>query len=218
MCRVGFLWRGGCGTCQSRGLEKKEKKKKIFPSSLAVRELVDGVITPETSCLFCVCVCVCPQSPIISQFFPTLLLWTFSALLPTIVYYSTVADAQLTTCSAETHTQTATHTHTQTASSLRFPNESCQILLKSERQLTANQGRPKRERAAPVSQSYSSTERHQMPLSQLRERERETEDKGQREEERKREPERKREEERKREPDKAQRNEGEAERSAEPCD
>src|SRR4029434_10421186 len=57
MCRVGFLWRGGCGTCQSRGLEKKEKKKKIFPSSLAVRELVDGVITPETSCLFCVCVC-----------------------------------------------------------------------------------------------------------------------------------------------------------------
>uniref|UniRef100_A0A3B4YTB4 Transmembrane protein 63B n=1 Tax=Stegastes partitus TaxID=144197 RepID=A0A3B4YTB4_9TELE len=33
------------------------------------------------------------QSPIISQFFPTLLLWSFSALLPTIVYYSTLGEA-----------------------------------------------------------------------------------------------------------------------------
>ncbi|KAF3702750.1 CSC1-like protein 1 Transmembrane protein 63A [Channa argus] len=33
------------------------------------------------------------NSPIISQFFPTLLLWSFSALLPTIVYYSTLAEA-----------------------------------------------------------------------------------------------------------------------------
>lgn len=33
------------------------------------------------------------QSPIISQFFPTLLLWSFSALLPTIVYYSTIGEA-----------------------------------------------------------------------------------------------------------------------------
>ncbi|XP_047430391.1 CSC1-like protein 1 [Mugil cephalus] len=33
------------------------------------------------------------NSPIISQYFPTLLLWTFSALLPTIVYYSTLAEA-----------------------------------------------------------------------------------------------------------------------------
>ncbi|XP_033503911.1 CSC1-like protein 1 [Epinephelus lanceolatus] len=33
------------------------------------------------------------NSPIISQFFPTLLLWTFSALLPTIVYYSTIGEA-----------------------------------------------------------------------------------------------------------------------------
>lgn len=33
------------------------------------------------------------NSPIISQFFPTLLLWTFSALLPTIVYYSTLGEA-----------------------------------------------------------------------------------------------------------------------------
>uniref|UniRef100_A0A8C9ZQ93 Transmembrane protein 63A n=1 Tax=Sander lucioperca TaxID=283035 RepID=A0A8C9ZQ93_SANLU len=33
------------------------------------------------------------NSPIISQFFPTLLLWSFSALLPTIVYYSTIGEA-----------------------------------------------------------------------------------------------------------------------------
>ncbi|KAM3602747.1 uncharacterized protein V6R79_010001 [Siganus canaliculatus] len=33
------------------------------------------------------------NSPIVSQFFPTLLLWTFSALLPTIVYYSTLGEA-----------------------------------------------------------------------------------------------------------------------------
>uniref|UniRef100_A0A665V728 Transmembrane protein 63A n=1 Tax=Echeneis naucrates TaxID=173247 RepID=A0A665V728_ECHNA len=33
------------------------------------------------------------NSPIVSQFLPTLLLWTFSALLPTIVYYSTLAEA-----------------------------------------------------------------------------------------------------------------------------
>ncbi|XP_063079482.1 CSC1-like protein 1 [Engraulis encrasicolus] len=36
------------------------------------------------------------NSPIISQFFPTLLLWTFSALLPTIVYYSTIGEAHWT--------------------------------------------------------------------------------------------------------------------------
>ncbi|KAM4633921.1 CSC1-like protein 1 [Polymixia lowei] len=33
------------------------------------------------------------NSAIISQFFPTLLLWSFSALLPTIVYYSTLGEA-----------------------------------------------------------------------------------------------------------------------------
>uniref|UniRef100_A0A3B3Z797 Uncharacterized protein n=1 Tax=Periophthalmus magnuspinnatus TaxID=409849 RepID=A0A3B3Z797_9GOBI len=33
------------------------------------------------------------NSPIISQFFPTLLLWSFSALLPTVVYYSTLGEA-----------------------------------------------------------------------------------------------------------------------------
>ncbi|XP_077366549.1 CSC1-like protein 1 [Festucalex cinctus] len=33
------------------------------------------------------------NSPIISQFFPTFLLWCFSALLPTIVYYSTLGEA-----------------------------------------------------------------------------------------------------------------------------
>ncbi|KAM9783339.1 CSC1-like protein 1 [Neosynchiropus ocellatus] len=33
------------------------------------------------------------NNPIISQFFPTLLLWSFSALLPTIVYYSTLGEA-----------------------------------------------------------------------------------------------------------------------------
>ncbi|XP_069370790.1 CSC1-like protein 1 isoform X2 [Paralichthys olivaceus] len=33
------------------------------------------------------------NSPIVSQFFPTLLLSTFSALLPTVVYYSTLGEA-----------------------------------------------------------------------------------------------------------------------------
>ncbi|XP_051792617.1 CSC1-like protein 1 isoform X2 [Acanthochromis polyacanthus] len=33
------------------------------------------------------------NSPIISQFFPTLLLWSFSALLPTMVYYSTLGES-----------------------------------------------------------------------------------------------------------------------------
>ncbi|KAF5914083.1 hypothetical protein HPG69_010242 [Diceros bicornis minor] len=37
------------------------------------------------------------NDPIISQFFPTLLLWSFSALLPTIVYYSTLLESHWTT-------------------------------------------------------------------------------------------------------------------------
>ncbi|XP_017579513.1 CSC1-like protein 1 [Pygocentrus nattereri] len=36
------------------------------------------------------------NSAIISQFFPTLLLWSFSALLPTVVYYSTLLEAHWT--------------------------------------------------------------------------------------------------------------------------
>lgn len=36
------------------------------------------------------------NSAIISQFFPTLLLWTFSALLPTVVYYSTLGESHWT--------------------------------------------------------------------------------------------------------------------------
>ncbi|KAG9469872.1 hypothetical protein GDO78_019461 [Eleutherodactylus coqui] len=36
------------------------------------------------------------QNPIITQFFPTLLLWAFSALLPTIVYYSAFFEAHWT--------------------------------------------------------------------------------------------------------------------------
>ncbi|XP_030637270.1 CSC1-like protein 1 [Chanos chanos] len=36
------------------------------------------------------------NSAVISQFFPTLLLWSFSALLPTIVYYSTLGEAHWT--------------------------------------------------------------------------------------------------------------------------
>lgn len=42
----------------------------------------------STSCNF--------QNPIITQFFPTLLLWSFSALLPTIVYYSAFFEAHWT--------------------------------------------------------------------------------------------------------------------------
>ncbi|XP_056674283.1 CSC1-like protein 2 isoform X3 [Monodelphis domestica] len=36
------------------------------------------------------------NNPIITQFFPTLLLWCFSALLPTIVYYSTFLESHWT--------------------------------------------------------------------------------------------------------------------------
>ncbi|XP_053316092.1 CSC1-like protein 2 isoform X2 [Spea bombifrons] len=36
------------------------------------------------------------NNPIITQFFPTLLLWAFSSLLPTIVYYSTFMEAHWT--------------------------------------------------------------------------------------------------------------------------
>ncbi|XP_040286509.1 CSC1-like protein 1 [Bufo bufo] len=36
------------------------------------------------------------NNPVISQFFPTLLLWSFSSLLPTIVYYSTIWEAHWT--------------------------------------------------------------------------------------------------------------------------
>ncbi|ETE57582.1 Transmembrane protein 63A, partial [Ophiophagus hannah] len=36
------------------------------------------------------------NNPVISQFFPTVLLWSFTALLPTIVYYSTVFESHWT--------------------------------------------------------------------------------------------------------------------------
>ncbi|EGW11170.1 Transmembrane protein 63A [Cricetulus griseus] len=36
------------------------------------------------------------NNPVISQFFPTLLLWSFSALLPSIVYYSTLLESHWT--------------------------------------------------------------------------------------------------------------------------
>ncbi|KAJ1148784.1 hypothetical protein NDU88_001610 [Pleurodeles waltl] len=36
------------------------------------------------------------NSPIISQFFPTVLLWSFSSLLPSIVYYSTLLESHWT--------------------------------------------------------------------------------------------------------------------------
>ncbi|KAG9333889.1 hypothetical protein JZ751_009408 [Albula glossodonta] len=38
------------------------------------------------------------NSAVISQFFPTLLLWSFSALLPTVVYYSTLGESHWTRC------------------------------------------------------------------------------------------------------------------------
>lgn len=40
--------------------------------------------------------CFLEQNPIVTQFFPTLLLWAFSALLPTIVYYSAFFEAHWT--------------------------------------------------------------------------------------------------------------------------
>ncbi|KAJ8409172.1 hypothetical protein AAFF_G00241930 [Aldrovandia affinis] len=36
------------------------------------------------------------NSAVVSQFFPTLLLWSFSALLPTVVYYSTLGESHWT--------------------------------------------------------------------------------------------------------------------------
>ncbi|XP_003216139.1 CSC1-like protein 1 isoform X2 [Anolis carolinensis] len=36
------------------------------------------------------------NNPVVSQFFPTVLLWSFSALLPTIVYYSTIFESHWT--------------------------------------------------------------------------------------------------------------------------
>ena len=66
----------------------------------------------------CVCVCVCVQSAVVSQFFPTLLLWSFSSLLPTIVYYSTLGEAHW---SRYTHTYTHTHTHTLSDTHLTVP-------------------------------------------------------------------------------------------------
>ncbi|KAM4861516.1 CSC1-like protein 1 isoform 1-T1 [Thomomys bottae] len=36
------------------------------------------------------------NNPVVSQFFPTLLLWSFSALLPTMVYYSTLLERHWT--------------------------------------------------------------------------------------------------------------------------
>ncbi|XP_062938767.1 CSC1-like protein 1 isoform X2 [Cynocephalus volans] len=36
------------------------------------------------------------NDPIVSQFFPTLLLWSFSALLPSVVYYSTLLESHWT--------------------------------------------------------------------------------------------------------------------------
>ncbi|XP_068609624.1 CSC1-like protein 1 [Brachionichthys hirsutus] len=41
------------------------------------------------------------DSPVLNQYFPTLLLWAFSALLPTIVYYSTLAEAHWTRSSEQ---------------------------------------------------------------------------------------------------------------------
>ncbi|KAM6992399.1 CSC1-like protein 1 [Tautogolabrus adspersus] len=41
------------------------------------------------------------NSPIVTQFFPTLMLWAFSALLPTIVYYSTLGEAHWTRSSEQ---------------------------------------------------------------------------------------------------------------------
>ncbi|XP_077196871.1 mechanosensitive cation channel TMEM63A isoform X2 [Paroedura picta] len=36
------------------------------------------------------------NNPVVSQFFPTVLLWSFSALLPTLVYFSTLCEAHWT--------------------------------------------------------------------------------------------------------------------------
>lgn len=52
-------------------------------------------ISDTTVCVHLCCFCDF-QNPIITQFFPTLLLWSFSALLPTIVYYSAFFEAHWT--------------------------------------------------------------------------------------------------------------------------
>ena len=67
---------------------------------LNVRIDPDGAAQYAVGCAPTLCsVSVCrffQQNPIVTQFFPTLLLWAFSALLPTIVYYSAFFEAHWT--------------------------------------------------------------------------------------------------------------------------
>lgn len=60
--------------------------------SLHLRGWSSASRVPATNCS----VFGSPQNPIVTQFFPTLLLWAFSALLPTIVYYSAFFEAHWT--------------------------------------------------------------------------------------------------------------------------
>ncbi|NXW05388.1 CSCL1 protein, partial [Fregetta grallaria] len=65
----------------------------VLPSPLKKRRPMD---LPSYLPRFTKRVVIIGDNPIVSQFFPTLLLWSFSALLPTIVYYSTLLESHWT--------------------------------------------------------------------------------------------------------------------------
>uniref|UniRef100_A0A8D0X7P4 Transmembrane protein 63A n=2 Tax=Sus scrofa TaxID=9823 RepID=A0A8D0X7P4_PIG len=73
--------------CKCQGLQcKGEPQPSSYGRDLCISKwTVTFASYPEDIC-----------DPVISQFFPTLLLWSFSALLPTVVYYSTLLESHWT--------------------------------------------------------------------------------------------------------------------------
>ena len=62
----------------------------LQPATVTVsKKIIIKIIINQKKDNFFLCF---PQSAVISQFFPTLLLWSFSALLPTIIYYCTLGE------------------------------------------------------------------------------------------------------------------------------
>ncbi|XP_012891704.1 PREDICTED: CSC1-like protein 1, partial [Dipodomys ordii] len=80
--------------CRER---RKTEKSLTYYTNLQAQTGRPALINPKTCGQFCCCeVRGCEWNPVISQFFPTLLLWAFSALLPSIVYYSTLLECHWT--------------------------------------------------------------------------------------------------------------------------
>ncbi|XP_067841419.1 CSC1-like protein 2 [Heptranchias perlo] len=75
-----------CQGCNCRG----ETKASSHSQSLGVSKW-NVTYAPDPKSIYCYL-----NNPVISQFFPTLLLWAFTALLPTIVYYSAIFEGHWT--------------------------------------------------------------------------------------------------------------------------